>query len=75
MTDLSRLIVVGTERAEFGVLCEAVTEVVRLQADNMQIPRQAGDGAGQDLVGGVTHDGLILLSGAALLEDKRLFIE
>lgn len=72
LTDLSRLVVLGRERAEFGVLADEVHEVSTLLKEDLRPP--PGD-AGQGYVKAVTGDALILLDGARLLDDDRLFID
>jgi purine-binding chemotaxis protein CheW len=73
--DLSRVIVLGGDRAEFGVLADAVTEVATLRVDAVREPPASVAGPGRDYLRGVTADALIVLDGAALLSDRRLFID
>jgi purine-binding chemotaxis protein CheW len=75
LTDLTRVIVLGAERAEFGILADAAPEVTRLRAD--QVLEALGSVAGKDALAlrGVTAEALLLLDGAALLQDPRLFID
>jgi purine-binding chemotaxis protein CheW len=75
LTDRSRVIVLGGERAEFGVLADAVHEVTTLRIDEVAEPPASVAGAGRDYLRGVTKDALIVLDGAVLLRDGRLFID
>jgi purine-binding chemotaxis protein CheW len=74
-TDLARVIVLGNERAECGVLADAVHEVTVLRIDEVHEPPGSVAGAGRDYLRGVTAGALIVLDGAALLGDDRLFID
>jgi len=75
ITDMSRLVVLGGEEAEFGVLADAVSEVVSLRREDLLDPLAPATGIGGEFLRGVTRDGLIVLDGAALLESPRLVIE
>jgi purine-binding chemotaxis protein CheW len=70
---LSRLLVLGGDRAEFGLIADAVHEVRTLWLDALREP--PGAIAGRELIRGVTADALVVLDGAALLLDRRLFID
>jgi len=75
VTDLSRILVMGGERAEFGVLADAVHEVATVRtAEVLEAPNTVV-GIGRDYLRGVTADALIVLDGAVLLRDSRLFID
>jgi purine-binding chemotaxis protein CheW len=75
VTGLSRAIVLGGARAEFGVLADAVHEVTAVPAGELHEPPASATGAGWQYLRGVTPDALIVLDGAALLQDGRLFID
>jgi purine-binding chemotaxis protein CheW len=71
----ARVLVVGTDRAELGLLADAVDEILTLRPDAiLPPPSLAGLRAG-GLIEGVTADALIILDGAALLADQRLVID
>jgi purine-binding chemotaxis protein CheW len=75
LDDLSRLVVLGKERAEFGILADSTREFVALSAmDLLPPPPTVSDGA-RPYLRGVTKDALIVLDGSALLEDRRLFCD
>ena len=74
LTDLARLIVVGAEHCEFGILADAVDEVVTLRGGRILPPPASTGGDGTHLRG-VTEQGLIVLDGAALLADERLYVD
>jgi purine-binding chemotaxis protein CheW len=75
LTDLSRVLVLGDQRAEFGVLADAASEVITLRVDEIHKPPDSAAGVGREYLRGVTADALIVLDGAALLKDGRLFID
>ena len=66
------LIVLGNERAEFGVCCGQVGEVRMLAVDALHA---ANGHAATACLRGVTAEALLVLDGAALLADKRLVVE
>jgi purine-binding chemotaxis protein CheW len=72
--DLSRLIVLGEERDDFGVLADEVREVKMLRRDEVLDPPEALAALGRDVLLGVTRDGTMVLDGEGLLRDPRLFI-
>ena len=73
ISDLFRVIVLGDERPQFGVLADAVDEVRLIAVTELRSP-PAQLPAGE-LVRGVTEDALILLDGGALLADNRFVID
>jgi chemotaxis signal transduction protein len=75
LTELSRVIVVGEDRPEFGVLADVAQEVTTLRTDAVFPPLDSVGGAGRDYVRGVTKEGRTVLDGLALLQAQRLFID
>lgn len=75
VTDFSRILVLGGERVEFGILVDAAHEVLRLRLDEILEPPGELTSAGRQFLRGVTADALIVLDGSLLLRDQRLFIE
>jgi purine-binding chemotaxis protein CheW len=74
LTDLSRIVVVGLlERAELGLLADAVHEVTTLRSDGL-LPPPGPVATAPDCLLGVTEDALVVLDGEALLADPRLFV-
>jgi purine-binding chemotaxis protein CheW len=74
-TEQARVLVLGHERAEFGILADAVQEVQRLRTDEVLEPPATVAGVGREYVRGVTGAALIVLDGAVLFQDRRLFID
>ncbi len=71
----ARVLVLGADRAEFGILAEIVHEVVTLSEERVRAPELLQVGIGGECLRGMTAEGLIVLDGAALLRDSRLFID
>jgi purine-binding chemotaxis protein CheW len=75
LDDLSRLVVLGKTRAEFGILADSTREFVALpMAELLPTPPSVSEEA-RRYVHGVTKDALIVLDGSVLLEDRRLFCD
>jgi purine-binding chemotaxis protein CheW len=81
LTDESRLLVIGDDRDEdgrderdvIGLLADEVRDVVRLPRAAILEPPAALAGAGGAVLLGVRGDATIVLDGAGLLGDPRLF--
>ena len=74
-TDSAGILVLGGERAEFGVLADAVFEVSRLGTDEVLEPPGSVAGVAREYLRGVTEKALVVLDGAVLLADPRLIID
>lgn len=75
LTDLSRMIVLGTDAPEFGLLADRVDAMTKLRADDLLPVPASASGIAREYLRGVTRDALIVLDGAALLRDPRLFVD
>jgi purine-binding chemotaxis protein CheW len=75
LSDLSRVIVLGLEHAEVGVLADAVDSLDQLPVASLSDAPDSVARIGREHVRGVTRDALILLDGATLLEDPRLVVD
>lgn len=73
LTDLARLIVVGVETVEFGVVADRTDAIGSLGTGDLLPPLDSI--AGREYLLGVTRDALLVLDGAQLLQDSRLFID
>lgn len=72
-TDRSRVVVLGIEREEFGILVDEVFEIARVRhADIVPLPKPTSQG--RELLVGATREALVVLDGAALLGDPRLYV-
>jgi purine-binding chemotaxis protein CheW len=74
LTDLSRLLVLGEDREELGLLADEVREVKRMRREEILDPPEELAAIGRALLLGVTKDAVIVLDGAGLLRDERLFL-
>ena len=72
VTDLGRIVVLGEQRREFGLLAEAASEILYLPGTSLA---QTATPWARPYLRGVGPDGLIVLSGEALLNDPRLTID
>ena len=74
-TDASRILVLGEDVADVGVLVDRASEVTSLHViDILRAPDSVAP-ANRALYAGATSGGLIVLSGASLLADERLFVD
>ncbi len=75
LTDRTRLIVCGADDPEFGIVADSTQDVSALPVSRL-LPEATLFGAErQPCVRGITGDAIIVLDGAALLRDRRLFVE
>jgi len=72
VTDLSRIVVLGEHRREFGLLADAASEILWVPGASLAQPATTW---GRTYVRGVSPDGVIVLSGEALLRDPELTID
>ncbi len=75
LSDLSRVVVLGLEHAELGVLADAVESLEPLPVSSLSEAPESVARIGREHLRGVTRDALILLDGATLLEDPRLVVD
>jgi purine-binding chemotaxis protein CheW len=75
VTDLARVVVLGEDTDELGVLADQTHAIVDVRGDRVLPPSRTAPTPGRAYVRGVTADALILLDGAALLRDPRLTID
>jgi purine-binding chemotaxis protein CheW len=66
LNDLSRVIVIGESRPVFGILADAVRELIRLPAAEVRQPPE-GAAAPREYLRGVTADAVLLLDAKQLL--------
>lgn len=72
VTDLGTIVVLGEKRREFGLLADSATEVLSVPSTNLA---QTETAWGRAYVRGVGPDGVIVLSGEALLKDPKLTLD
>ncbi|HMU37593.1 MAG TPA: chemotaxis protein CheW [Pseudomonadota bacterium] len=69
-----QLLVVGTERPEFGVICRGEGQAMRLPKSSLSRSKELHVAPLSGCVEAVTSDGMLLLDGKELLRDPRLFL-
>ncbi len=72
VTDLGRIVVLGEHRREFGLLADAASEILYVPSTSLA---QTATAWGRAYVQGVSPDGVVVLSGEALLRDPTLTID
>jgi purine-binding chemotaxis protein CheW len=72
VTDLGRIVVLGEHRREFGLLADAASEILCVPGASLA---QTETAWGRAYVRGVTPDGVVVLSGEALLSDPQLTMD
>jgi purine-binding chemotaxis protein CheW len=71
----SRILVLGTDDDEMGLIADAAEEVRPLRIDAIHEPPASLGDLGRGILRGVTAEALIVIDGASLLRDPRLFID
>lgn len=69
-----QLLILGTERPEFGVLCRGDGQTLRLPKSSLSRSPELHAPPLSGCADAVSSDGLLLLDGKALLRDQRLFV-
>jgi purine-binding chemotaxis protein CheW len=71
----ARVIVLGVDRAELGLLVDAADEVTKLLESDVHATPESITGPGREYLRGVTAQAVSLVDGAVLLRDDRLFVD
>ncbi len=75
ITDLHRIIVVGDDTQEFGIVADIGVGVRRMRADSLQpVPATLG-GMGADYVRAVTSEHVVVLDMDRILADPRILVD
>ena len=74
-TERSRVLFLGTDLIEFGILADEVHETRIVSVDAVGARPWRADDQIPNETSGLTADGLNVLDGAALLNDERFFID
>ena len=75
LTDLARVIVLGGDHAELGILADETHELLALTIAEILEPPASVAGIDRGYLVGVTKEALIVLDVARLLADPRLFAD
>ncbi len=71
----SEILILGTDRPEFGILADEVQEVITLGTDRVLEPPDSVGRGNCKCLAGVTEDAMLVLDGDVLLKDTRLVID
>lgn len=69
-----RVIVIGTNKNELGIVATAIDEVAMVEKDKVKASSGTAMGPSRGLLHGVTQQAVMVINGGALLADERLFI-
>lgn len=75
LAELSRVVVLGVERAELGILADEILSITWLELDHVRPLAVATRPLMQRCVRGVTESAMVVLDGGALLDDSTLFVQ
>lgn len=75
LPDLARVVVLGTDAVELGVLADSVDDLEQLPAAEVLPAAEPLAGVGREYLKGFTRSALVVLDGAALLDDPRLVVD
>ncbi|HVF85617.1 MAG TPA: chemotaxis protein CheW [Abditibacteriaceae bacterium] len=74
LSDGSKIILIGDEDAQFGLIANAVTGVRRLELSALQPPLPTLTGIRADYLRGITSERVAVLDAAAILSDSRIVV-
>lgn len=74
-TETSRIVVCGDAQPDLGLLVDSASEVARLPANALHKDTAPNGVAADTLIQGIARDATIIIDGAALLTDQRLFVD
>jgi len=74
LTDLNRMIVVGRENADIGILADSVVGLRAISASSLGEALPTLTGIRKDYLRGIAADGLILLDGGKLCANTQLLL-
>jgi purine-binding chemotaxis protein CheW len=70
-----QILVLGTDRPEFGMLVDEVHEVITVRIDEIAEAPGSVQGVSREYLRGVTEDAMLILNGDVLLADERLYMD
>lgn len=73
--DFSRVLVLGLDAPEFGLLADRADETLRVPLADIQAAPDLPQAGGRTLYRGIVESGLIVLDGNRLLRDDRLTLD
>jgi purine-binding chemotaxis protein CheW len=72
LADLHRIVIVGGEGAEIGILSDGVTGIRAIPVEEIGPPLPSFSGVGAEYLRGVTGESLVVLDAAKMLRDPRI---
>ena len=74
LTELNKIILLKRDQMEFGIVTDAIAGTRKVFLNTLSTPPATLHGIEAEYIKGITPDGLILLDGAHLLENKSLIV-
>jgi purine-binding chemotaxis protein CheW len=74
ISDLNKVIIIGNETMEFGILADAILGVRAIAVSAIGPPLSMQTGIGEEFVQGVTGERLVILHAARILADKNIIV-
>lgn len=74
ISDLNKVIIIGNETMEFGILADAILGVRVIAADAIGPPPPTLTGIGEEFLRGVTGERLVILDAARILADGNIMV-
>lgn len=74
ISDLNKVIIIGDETMEFGILADVILGVRGIAAAAIGPPPPTLTGIGEEFLRGVTGEGLVILDAARILTDEKIMV-
>ena len=74
ISDLNKVIIIGNDNMEFGILADAILGVRSLNVDKLHHPLPTLTGIREEFLRGVTEERLIILDADRILTDKSIVV-
>lgn len=74
LTDLNKVIIISDGIMEFGILADAILEVITVAREDIQSGLPTLTGVREDYLLGITPDRMIILDAAGLLTDPKIIV-
>ena len=74
MAGINKVIIIGNETMEFGILADAILGVRAIAVSAIGPPLSMQTGIGEEFVQGVTGERLVILHAARILADKNIIV-
>ena len=74
ISDTNKIIILHSDKMEFGVLADSVVGVYRIALDEIEPSLPTLTGICEEYLTGVTRDRVVILDGAKLLNDRKIIV-